>query len=230
MTTIRRWAAITTILAGAAIGSATLATPAFAGPDQQATVDHALGTLQDLRRDKEFGNARKLLATTRAILIAPRIFKAAFFVGGQGGTALLLVRGAHGWSDPAFYTIASGSFGLQIGGTESEMVLFIQSERALQAVMKDHFKIGADAGLALATLGSEVAGSTTTHAGADIITWASSSGVYAGISLEGSAIEPQHDADASYYGRTVSTGDIVLRHAVNNPQASALRRALGSLS
>ena len=110
------------------------------------------------------------------------------------------------------------------------MVLFIQSERALQAVMKDHFKIGADAGLALATLGSEVAGSTTTHAGADIITWASSSGVYAGISLEGSAIEPQHDADASYYGRTVSTGDIVLRHAVNNPQASALRRALGSLS
>ena len=230
MTTIRRWAAITTILAGAAIGSATLATPAFAGPDQQATVDHALGTLQDLRRDKEFGNARQLLATTRAILIAPRIFKAGFFFGGQGGTALLLVRGAHGWSDPAFYTIASGSFGLQIGATESEMVLFIQSERALQAVMKDHFKIGADAGLALATLGSEVAGSTTTHAGADIITWASSSGVYAGISLEGSAIEPQHDADASYYGRPVSTGDIVLRHAVRNPQASALRRALGSLS
>ncbi len=226
---LKKWAAISTILAGALLGTTTLAPPAFAGPDQQATVDHALGTLQDLRRDKEFGNARQLLATTRAILIAPRIFKAGFFVGGQGGTALLLVRGAHGWSDPAFYQISSASFGLQIGATESEMILFIQSERALRAVMSDHFKIGADAGLALATLGSEVEGSTTLR-GADIISWASSSGVYAGISLQGSLIEPKPEADANYYGRSVNTNDIVNRHAVSNPQASALRRALASLS
>lgn len=230
MTTIRRWAAISTILAGAVFGAATLPTPAFAGPDQQATVDHALGTLQDLRRDKEFGNARQLMATTRAVFIAPRIFKAGFFFGGQGGTAVLMVRGAHGWSDPAFYTIASGSFGLQIGATESELILFIQSEKALHAIMQNHFKIGADAGLAIATLGSEVEGSTTTHGGADVITWASSSGVYAGISLEGSAIEPQHDADASYYGHPVTTSEIVMGHGVTNPQASALRRALASLS
>ncbi len=88
-------------------------------------MDHAVGTLQDLRRDKEFGNARELLRTARAVLIAPRIFKAGFFVGGEGGTALLMVRGAHGWSDPAFYTVASASFGLQIGAQESEMILFI---------------------------------------------------------------------------------------------------------
>ena len=224
--TLRKWAAITTILAGTALGANT---PAFAGPDQQATVDHAIGTLQDLHRDKEFGNARQLLATTRAILIAPRIFKAGFFVGGQGGTALLMVRGAHGWSNPAFYQISSASFGLQIGATESEMILFIQSERALRAVMSDHFKIGADAGLALATLGSEVEGSTTLR-GADIISWASSSGVYAGISLQGSLIEPKPESDASYYGRSVTTNDIVTRHSVTNPQASALRHAVAGLS
>jgi lipid-binding SYLF domain-containing protein len=225
MTSLKRWAVAATIL-----GSLAMAAPAFAGPDQQADIDHAIGTLQDLRHDKAFGNARQLLETARAVLIAPRIFKGAFFVGGQGGDALLLVRGAHGWSDPAFYTVASASFGLQIGATESEMVLIIRSERALNAVLRDRFKIGADAGIAVATLGSEVGGATTANAGADIIVWASSSGAYAGISLDGTLIEPQGNADASYYGRPVTTGDIVLRHEVSSPGANALRRTLDSLT
>jgi lipid-binding SYLF domain-containing protein len=163
-------------------------------------------------------------------MIAPRIFKAGFFFGGEGGTALLMVRGAHGWSDPAFYTIASATFGLQIGAQESEMILFIQSERALKAVMQDHFKVGANAGLAIATLGSNVQGATTANAGADIIVWASSSGAYAGLTLDGSLIEPKTDADSDYYGRAVTTSDIVLRHDVSSRGAHALREALNALS
>jgi lipid-binding SYLF domain-containing protein len=226
MTSMKRWAATATILSTLAFG----ATPAFAGPDQQADIDHAIGTLQDLRHDKAFGNARQLLQSARAVMIAPRIFKAGFFFGGQGGDAVLMVRGPHGWSDPAFYTIASASFGLQIGAAESEMILFIRSDRALKAVMRDRFKIGADAGLAVATLGSDVEGATTANAGADIIVWASSAGAYAGITLNGSIIEPQRHADASYYGRPVTTGDIVLRHDVSAPGASALRRTLDGLT
>jgi lipid-binding SYLF domain-containing protein len=223
---MKRWAATATILSTLALG----ATPAFAGADQQADIDHAIGTLQDLRHDKAFGNARQLLQTARAVLIAPRIFKAGFFFGGQGGDAVLMVRGPHGWSDPAFYTIASASFGLQIGAAESEMIIIIRSDRALRAVMRDRFKIGADAGLAVATLGSDVEGATTANAGADIIVWASSAGAYAGITLNGSLIEPQRHADESYYGRPVTTGDIVLRHDVSAPGASALRRTLDSIS
>ncbi len=231
MMSLKRFGAISTILSGMLFAAPVLtATPAFAGPDQQADVDHALGTLQDLRRDKEFGNARQLMRTARAIMIAPRIFKAGFFFGGEGGAALLMVRGAHGWSDPAFYTIASATFGLQIGAQESEMILFIQSERALRAVMSDHFKVGADAALAIATLGSSVGGATTGNAGADIIVWASSSGAYAGITLNGSLIEPKTGADASYYGRPVTTSDIVIRRDVSNPGANGLRRALAALS
>jgi lipid-binding SYLF domain-containing protein len=213
MTSFKRWAA-----------------PAFAGPDQQADVDHAIGTLQDLRHDKEFGNARQLLQTARAVLIAPRIFKAGFFVGGEGGDALLMVRGPHGWSDPAFYTVASASFGLQIGAAESEMIMFIRSQKALEAIMHDHFKIGADAGLAIATLGSEVGGATTANAGADMIVWASSAGAFAGISLNGSLIEPSRDDNASYYGRPVTSTDIVIRRTVFNPAASGLVHTLNSLS
>jgi len=226
MTSLKRWAATATILTTLALGAA----PAFAGPDQQADIDHAIGTLQDLRHDKEFGNARQLMQTARAVLIAPRIFKAGFFFGGQGGDAVLMVRGTHGWSNPAFYTIASASFGLQIGAAESEMILFIRSERALKAVMRDRFKIGADAGLAVATLGSDVEGATTGNVGPDIIVWASSAGAYAGITLDGSLLEPQTHADESYYGRPVTTGDIVLRHDVSAPGASALRRLMDTLS
>ena len=226
----KRWAMLTTVLGGLLFAAPVMtASPAMAGPDQQATVDHAVGTLQDLRRDKEFGNARQLLQTARAVMIAPRIFKAGFFVGGEGGTALLMVRGSHGWSNPAFYTLASASFGLQIGAQESEVILFIQSERALNAVMRNHFKIGANAGIAVATLGSNVEGATTSNVGADIIVWASSSGAYAGISLDGSVIEPKNESNADYYGRPVTTGDIVLRHAVSAPGAAGLRRALASL-
>jgi lipid-binding SYLF domain-containing protein len=226
---LRRWALATAILGGL-LGAPLLgASPAMAGPDQQATVDHALVTLQDLRHDKEFGNARQLLRTSRAVLIAPRIFKGAFFVGGEGGTALLMVRGAHGWSDPAFYTIGSASFGLQIGAKESELILFIRSERALEAVMRDKFKIGGDAGIAVATLGSDVQGATTANAGADIIAWASSSGAFAGISLDGSILAPQRDANESFYGRPVTVSDIVRRRAVSSPAAAGLVRALSSL-
>ncbi len=216
-------------LGAALLAAASVAVPARAQSDQQATVDHALGTLQDLRRDKEFGNARQLMRRARAVLIAPRIFKAGFFFGGEGGRAVLLVRGAHGWSDPAFYTVASASFGLQIGAQESEMIMFIMTERALNALMTDKFKIGANAGIAVATLGSTVEGATTANVGADIIVWASSSGAYAGISLDGSVVAPEREADSNYYGRPVGSADIVLRHGVRNPAASGLVRAVDTL-
>ena len=226
MKSIKRWG-----IAAAIAGSFMLSAPAaFAGPDEQAIVDHAVGTIQDLHRDKEFGTARDLMHRTRAVMIAPRIFKAGFFVGGEGGTATLLVRGPGGWSPPAFYTIASATFGLQIGAQESEMILFIMSDRALQALMRDKFKIGGNAGIAVATLGSNVQGATTANAGADIIVWASSSGAYAGITLDGSLIEPRREANASYYGRPVTPAQIVLHHAASNPAATELQRALDRIT
>ena len=96
--------------------------------------------------------------------------------------------------------------------------------------MGKRFKVGVNAGLAIATLGSNVGGATTANAGADIISWSSSSGVYAGITLDGSLIEPKNAANASYYGRPVTTSDIVLRRAVSNPSAAALHRALIDLN
>jgi SH3 domain-containing YSC84-like protein 1 len=220
-TTLLAAGAVAFSLAGAGAARADMAA-------QQATVDHATGTLQDLRRDKEFGNARSLLHRARAVLIVPRLFKAGFFIGGEGGDAVLMVRSGRGWSDPAFYTIGSASFGLQIGAQTSELVLFIMSQRALDAVMNDNFKIGANAAISVVTLGSSVEAATTANVGADIIAWASSSGAYAGLTLNGSVIAANRDANVSYYGRPVTAREIV-SGGVRSRAAGGLLRTIGSL-
>ncbi|MCB8880388.1 lipid-binding SYLF domain-containing protein [Acidisoma cellulosilytica] len=212
------------------IATAGISLPAHADSGPQDTVNHALGTLQDLRGDKEFGNALQLMRRARAVLIAPRIFKAGFFVGGEGGRAVLMARGANGsWSNPAFYTIASASFGLQIGAQESEMIMFVMSNRALNALMRNKFEFGANAGIAVATLGSTVAGATTSNGGPDIVVWASSSGVYAGISLDGTLVQPQSDANTAYYGRPLTSHDIVIDRIGRNYRAEPLVHAIDRL-
>jgi len=206
------------------------APPAQAQTDQQDTVARAQIVVADLHRDPAFGSARDLMHRARAVMIVPRLTKGGFFVGGEGGNGVLMTHQANGaWSAPAFYGIGSASFGLQIGLEQSEMVMFIMSQRALDAMMHDEFKIGADAGLAVATLGSSVEAATTGAVGPDIVVWASSTGAYAGISLNGSIIRAQYDADRAFYGPGVTQRDILFRGTVANPNASALQRSLDTL-
>ena len=219
------------LAAGLAAAAFTVAiTPAaFALTDQQALVDSARLTVDQLRRAPQAAQARSLFDRARAVLIIPRFYKAGFFFGGAGGKGVLLLHGPRGWSAPAFYTIGSASFGLQIGLEQSEMVLFIMSQRALEALMRDKVTLGATGGLAVATIGGNVAGATTAAAGADIVSWAESQGAYAGISLEGSVVAPDTDADAANYGRPVTTDQVVYRLADGQPGGLALQRELASV-
>ena len=204
-------------------------TAARAASDQANLVDRARITVDDLKKDKEFGNALDLMRRARGVLIVPALVKGGFFVGGEGGDGVLLERNGEGWSDPAFYTLFSASFGLQIGLEQSEVIMFVMNDRAMTAVLRNEFKIGADAGLAVVTLGSNAEIATTSAAGADIVLWASSTGAYAGLTLNGSIIKPRDAWNAAYYGRPVSVGDIVRRDEVKNLEANALRRDLASI-
>jgi SH3 domain-containing YSC84-like protein 1 len=217
----------------AAIGALGLfAAPlAQAATDQQNLVERARMTVDDLKRDREFGNARDLLKNAKGVMIIPKLVKGGFFFGGEGGEGMLLTRnGQNEWSHPAFYTMASASFGLQIGLEESELVLFVMSDRALNDFMSDEFKIGAQAGLAIVTLGSEAEASTTTNMHADIIVWSSATGAYAGLTLNGSLIKPRDSWNEAYYGHAESVRNIVSKRAVQNPGAAGLRQELASIS
>ncbi|MDB5413182.1 MAG: hypothetical protein JWR10_1517 [Rubritepida sp.] len=199
-----------------------------AGNEPQAVVDRSALSVQEiLSAENDRLDAASVLRRARGALVCPRTFSAAFFAGGEGGNCVLVGRDAAGsWSSPAFFTIGSGSFGFQAGIRDSQTLLLMMTERALNAVINSQFKFGADASLAIAHIGGSVEASTTANMGADILAFSRSRGLFAGIALEGSVLNPQPDWNAAYYGREVTTRDIVVTMLAHNPGADPLRAAL----
>jgi lipid-binding SYLF domain-containing protein len=196
--------------------------------DPQVLVDRSALTVQELLGDgNDRLDAANLLRRARAAMICPQTFRAGFFFGGEGGACVLLGRdGAGSWSSPAFYGVGGGSFGFQAGIQDSQTLLLVMSDRALNAVLDSQFRFGADASLAILHLGGSVEAATTANLGADIVAYSRSRGAFAGLALEGSAMSSFSEWNRAYYGREVSGRDIVVAMAVHNPGADPLRAAL----
>jgi len=194
------------------------------------TVVQAQGTLERIKGNRELDSFafKRELANARGVVILPSVVKAGFIGAAEGGNGVLLARGADGtWSDPAFYTLASGSFGLQIGVQGVEMIMILRNDRAVRAVMDHQGKFGADAGLTVGITGFGVEGSTTTNLGADVLVYTYSfAGAYGGVSLEGAVLARRNDLNAGYYGEGATPRAIVIDRAYGNPQAAGLKAAL----
>jgi lipid-binding SYLF domain-containing protein len=195
--------------------------------EQQALVDRATLTLQDMMTQTVSADPRSLLQRAKGVMICPRIFKAGFFFGGEGGNCVLVARSGNGtWSYPAFYTIGSGSFGFQFGIEDNELLMLIMTERGLNAVLDSQVKLGANAGIAVATIGAGIQGSTTAAIGADIVAFAASRGLFGGVALEGSLMSARTPWDQSYYGQPFAARQLVMQMQGNNPGADPLRDVL----
>ena len=206
----------------------TAAVRAQAVNDETRMVNRAVDTVERIR-----GEAMRRdmiadkLAHARAVLIVPDLVKGGFILGAEYGTGVLLTRDPNGtWNGPAFYSIASGSVGLQIGLQDSETVYVIMSDNGLYAVMNDKMKLGADANVALIVVGGGAEASTTTNVGADIYAFSTAVGLFGGVSLQGSGILPRHSWNAEYYGGQPTPEDILIYHRYSNPQASRLKDVL----
>ncbi|MBI0434240.1 lipid-binding SYLF domain-containing protein [Roseomonas sp. KE0001] len=206
---------------------------ALAQAEEQNLVDQSTLAVQEMlgagsdRNAAHFNDAISLLRRARAVMICPRVFRAGFIFGGQGGSCVLLARdGAGSWSSPAFYGIGSGSIGLQIGVQDAMVMMMILTDRGLSALMDSQFKIGADASIAVAVIGGGIGGSTTAAVGADIVTFAKTRGLYAGISLDGSLLSANSERNRTYYGQSFGARQIVVDMAAHNPGADPLRGAL----
>jgi len=202
--------------------------PARADDDTATVLAHANATIADLRHDPVFGNARATLRNARAILIVPRLVKGGFIFGAEGGQGVLLARTRHGWSSPAFYTLGSASFGLQIGLEQAELVMFIMSDRALRGIEAGKVKLGAGAGLTVITLGASAEAATPANLAGDIILWSIAKGAYGGLTLNGSIVTPQDQTNANFYGRSVSVHEIITNR-VSNPAGSRLSNNLAAV-
>ena len=191
-------------------------------------VEQARLTLEDLTQDREFGSSWGLMKHAKAVLIIPSLVKGGFLLGGEAGSGVLLVRDSTGWSNPAFYYLTSASIGLQIGVEVSELVLFIMNDQALDALLSDGLKLGAQAGAAIATLGSLAEAAMTTAGGTDIVAWSSSTGAYAGLALNGSIIRPRKSYNAEFYTGEPTPAAILRDRTATNPDADKLRQTLDS--
>jgi lipid-binding SYLF domain-containing protein len=195
--------------------------------DQQTLVDRATLTVQDMMNQTVSQDPRTMLQRARAVMICPRVFKAGFILGGEGGSCVLLARAGNGtWSYPAFYGMGSGSIGFQVGIEDNQLIMMVMTEKGLNAVMDSQFKLGANASIALFTLGAGVQGSTTAAVGADIIAFASSRGLYGGVSIEGSIMSIRSNWNKAYYGQPYSARQIVIEMQGSNPGADPLREIL----
>jgi len=195
--------------------------------EAQAIVDKSVALVNSFGSDPNLEWFRKKVKDAKALLVIPQSIKGAFFVGGSGGSGALIVQdGTTGkWGYPAFYTLGSISIGLQVGGEASEVILMVMTDRGMESLLTSSFKLGADA-----TFAAGPVGGGATAATADILSYSRSKGAFVGMSLDGAVVKTKDTFNEAYYGKPVSPTDIIVRKSVINPEADALRAAVGELT
>jgi lipid-binding SYLF domain-containing protein len=191
---------------------------------QQGTVDKALVTYRSFMADKDMQWFRNNLKDVKALLIVPNLLKAGFILGGSGGSGVLVARDAKTakWSQPAFYTVGSVTFGLQIGGEAAEVIMMLRTQKAMDALYTTEFKLGGDASVAAGPVGTGAQSAVT----ADVVSFAKAKGLFAGLNLEGSIIKVSADSNKAYYGKPVSPLDIIMKNAAKNEGSAKLLEEL----
>jgi lipid-binding SYLF domain-containing protein len=214
------------LVLGAIVLNAWVASPSFAQADQRRLVSAATLTLSNFLNDSDMTWLNRNLGRAKAVLIAPSIAKAGLIIGGSGGRAVVLARDSKTgkWVGPAFYTIATPSVGFQAGISVSEMVTLVMTDKGLNSLLSDSFKMGGDAAVAAGPIGAGAQSNLV----ADFISFSKSQGIYGGINLDGTIASTSDQWNRLYYGQPVHAPDILIRNSVRNKQANELQNLLAS--
>jgi len=172
---------------------------------------------------------KSLLRQAKAICIFPNTVKGGFIWGGRYGQGVMLSRdGKNGkWSNPAFFTIGEVSWGLQIGGQATDLILIIVGENSMEGLLKDNVTIGADVSVAAGPVGRDVEVNAEILLKGGIFSYSRTKGAFAGASVQGAIITPNNVANRTYYGADVTTSDILIgRETVDDSSANGLKQRL----
>ena len=193
---------------------------AFAQQVETDRVTEAARVLEEILSAPDKGVPEAIIEKAQAVVVIPSTVKGALLIGAQRGKGVMSVKSASGWSAPAFVTLTGGSIGLQIGGQATDIVLVVVNERGIDNLAQNTFKIGGDASVAAGPVGREAAASTDYKLQAQILSYSRSRGLFAGVSLAGSTIRADRDANEKIYGVGYSTRNIVVERKVE-PTAAA---------
>ena len=205
-------------------------TPAWADSlEEQQLVEQARHTVESFMDDPKFTWFQNHVKEAKALVIIPQQLKAAFFFGADGGSGVLVARDKQTgeWSEPAFYVLGGLSFGAQFGGEASEVIILAMTQGAVEKLYSSSFKLGGDLSYAVGPHGGAgIEGATSANLKADFLSFSRSRGVFLGVSLEGSLISVDDDANKAYYGKKVRPVDILVTKSVENEHSSGLRQAI----
>jgi SH3 domain-containing YSC84-like protein 1 len=191
---------------------ATFMTLTAAASDREDDVDRtqkATQVFKEIMNAPDQGIPENLLQSAKCIAIIPGDVKFAFIFGGNYGRGLATCRTEHGWSAPMFVAVDGGSVGYQIGGSSTDLILLFMNNHALQSLLSDKFKLGADASVAAGPLGRNAAAGTDLKLNAEILSYSRAKGVFAGVSLNGAVVQADKSGDKAMYGDDVDRHEIL---------------------
>ena len=165
-----------------------------------------------------------LLDKARCVVVMPSVLKAAYVVGGSYGRGTMVCRTGKNftgpWGAPAMYALEGGSVGFQIGGEATDFVFLVMNDRGADSLLHTKVRLGADASAAAGPKGREASADTDAYMRAEILSYSRARGVFAGISLAGSTLRPDEDANRRLYGKSTSAAKIILESGVTAPDAA----------
>ena len=178
------------------------ASPAFSAPtkDEAKRLSEAGAILDELRASPDKGIPEDLWNKAQCVIVIPSIKKAAFVVGGEYGKGVMSCRNGRDWSAPVFMQLAKGSWGLQIGAEQIDLVMLLMNRRGLDKLLEDKVSLGADASVAAGPVGRAGSAATDAQLHAEMLSYSRSQGVFAGIDLSGGVLRPDKDANTNAYG------------------------------
>ena len=191
---------------------------AVAQDDEIKRLKTATTVFEEIMEASDNAIPRAILDKATAVAIFPSTVKAGFIFGGHRGKGVISARNEQGeWSTPAFLTLTGGSFGLQIGGQSVDLILVIMNRRGLEKLLRNEFKIGGDASAVVGPLGRNLEASTDLTLRAEILSYSRTRGLFAGITLKGSTIRADRDANERFYDYPFGSGQLVLEGEAATP-------------
>jgi len=187
-----------------------------------ALVEESGKVLAEVQQMPDQGIPEDLLRSCSAIAIFPSTISAGFGIGGKYGQGIIMVRDEKtgSWSSPAIFTIAGGSFGLQIGGQATDLVLLIMNRRSVDGILQGKLKLGGDASVAAGPVGRSANAAADIQLKGGILSYSRARGLFAGAKLEGDVITEHWDGDLELYGKSFSAREILLGNKVKMPKSA----------
>jgi len=207
----------------------TVGTYALAGSARQDSVDRldrSVNVLHAIMATPDKGVPEEVLSNAKCIVVVPDLIKGGFVFGGKHGRGVATCRTANGWSAPAFVSVGGGSWGLQIGVEDVDLVMLVMNDQGLQHLLSSKFQLTGEGSVAAGPVGRHASAGTDWKMNTEMLTYSRSKGVFAGLTLEGAVVEQDNDSTHAIYGKHMMFRNILSGEATTPRSADAFLKAV----